>query len=346
MAAAFRAKAEHLRPRSDCPRPERIWEAVRLQASLDERLEVIDHLSGCPACAEAWRLANQLAAADTQTAQPKVNAFERTQLTLRVPSAQLSASYRSNALAIGTAAVLVIALGIPFTMLRRGATPTENVAERQPSERPVAALSERDLRLRWTPGPAGSHYDVTVMTPNKEVVAEARNLEVTEYRVPPERLARLADEALLWWRVAAHTPEGLSVSSGVLPVGLEGQARPATLAAEPDETAIRTLIAGYEKFLETSDLPRLRSDLPNATPAHLGDRDSELRLDDVQDVSIEVLNLQFEGNTADARIRRRDTVRINTQHQVRTYAQILRFERTGPADQWRMTADPPIAIDK
>src|SRR5262245_37567085 len=73
MAAAIGSRAEHSHPRKDRPLPERIWDAVRLSGPLDERLEIIDHLSECPTCAEAWSLAAELATANEHSAQPDVN---------------------------------------------------------------------------------------------------------------------------------------------------------------------------------------------------------------------------------------------------------------------------------
>ena len=46
--------------RPDCPSAEQIWSAVRMELPKDERLAVVDHTIGCPACAEAWRLAMTL----------------------------------------------------------------------------------------------------------------------------------------------------------------------------------------------------------------------------------------------------------------------------------------------
>ena len=76
MAEALRSRAEDSHPRIDCPHPERIWDAVRLQASLDERLKIIDHLAECPTCAEAWKIAAELLPAHEEVEQPQVAAFE------------------------------------------------------------------------------------------------------------------------------------------------------------------------------------------------------------------------------------------------------------------------------
>ncbi len=120
-------------------------------------------------------------------------------LTTPESSPPLSAFYGRTAILVSAAAVLARSQSESASfVLRPAARPTEDVAATvQPRDQQGAALPQGDFQLRWTPGPAGSRYDVTVMTPEIDVVAEVENLEVTEYRVPPERLARVADRAAL-----------------------------------------------------------------------------------------------------------------------------------------------------
>ena len=56
LAAALKAGAEEDAARDDCPSPERIWSAVRLDLPLAERLQVIDHVVECAGCADEWRM--------------------------------------------------------------------------------------------------------------------------------------------------------------------------------------------------------------------------------------------------------------------------------------------------
>jgi hypothetical protein len=60
IADAIRRASVDARPRDDCPAAERIWDAVRLELPLQERLEIIDHTTQCLVCAEAWRIAMTL----------------------------------------------------------------------------------------------------------------------------------------------------------------------------------------------------------------------------------------------------------------------------------------------
>jgi hypothetical protein len=64
LARAFRHAGIDARPREDCPDPDRIWAAVRLELPLDERMAIVDHTTTCPVCAEAWRIAMALREGD------------------------------------------------------------------------------------------------------------------------------------------------------------------------------------------------------------------------------------------------------------------------------------------
>lgn len=50
---------------ADCPPAPRLWEAVHGELDPAEAAVVVDHLSSCGACAEAWRLAREIAPEQT-----------------------------------------------------------------------------------------------------------------------------------------------------------------------------------------------------------------------------------------------------------------------------------------
>ena len=202
LAAALRSRGENARPRDQCPPADAIWKAVHLELPLEERLVIVDHLSECPVCAEAWQLAAEIGQ------PPGAAAPARRQRAL--PSTVKTWS-------LAAAAALVLAVGATF-MLRSPAPPVDRTPGGagevlQPAIAEGASLPRDDFRLRWNPGPAGSRYDVVVSRDNLFLLAEARDLDVTEYRVPPETLADLPAGTPLLWRVVAHTPDGTTISS-------------------------------------------------------------------------------------------------------------------------------------
>jgi hypothetical protein len=200
LASAFRSAAEDSRPREDCPAPELIWSAVHRELPAAERLAIVDHVADCPACAEAWRLAHEIAPLEASTA----------------PSNRRATWRRSAGLQAAAAAVLVAGLVAAILMLR----PTTAPEVRDPGAAVLrselgegAALARDDFRLRWSGGPRGSRYDLTVTTRELDVVVDVRGLEHAEYRIDPARLASLPAGTRLLWRVIARAPDGLTAAS-------------------------------------------------------------------------------------------------------------------------------------
>jgi hypothetical protein len=179
LAAAFRSAAEDSRPREDCPDPERIWRAVHRELPLAERLTIVDHVAECPTCAEAWRLAHEIAPVKATTADAwlahDVVAAEATAARKN----WFSTLRQSASLQVAAAVVLVAGLVFAIWMLR----PTPDPEVRDPGtvvlrselgER--AALPKDDFRLRWSGGPPGSRYDLTVMTRDLAAVRDSSAL--------------------------------------------------------------------------------------------------------------------------------------------------------------------------
>ena len=78
---------------------------------------------------------------------------------------------------------------------------------------PSETLSRETFRLRWTPGPQGSRYQVRVTTEDLRVLATAEDLTVPEYLVEPDRLASLSPGARVLWQVDVVLPSGERASS-------------------------------------------------------------------------------------------------------------------------------------
>ena len=69
------------------------------------------------------------------------------------------------------------------------------------------------FRLRWTPAPAGSRYDVRVTTEDLRVIATANDLVAAEFALEPGQLAGLVPGSRVLWQVDAVLPGGARVSS-------------------------------------------------------------------------------------------------------------------------------------
>jgi hypothetical protein len=76
-----------------------------------------------------------------------------------------------------------------------------------------AALPRDAFRLRWTPGQAGSHYQVTATTEDLRVLTTATDLTTPELMIEPILLSEVPSGARVLWRVDATLPGGERVSS-------------------------------------------------------------------------------------------------------------------------------------
>jgi hypothetical protein len=201
LREAFRALADTSRETCSEQDLERIWRAVAGELPAAERREVVDQLATDPACAEAWRVADELWRASqgesTISAAPPVRLWTRPWLA--------TAAVLVLGVAIGLFSLLNRPQGDEFRNLRGYV-----VDSRVPSE---TLLPREAFRLQWTPAPQGSRYQVRVTTDDLRVLATAEDLTVPELVVERERLTSLPSGARVLWQVDAALPSGERVSS-------------------------------------------------------------------------------------------------------------------------------------
>jgi len=203
---AFVSRVPVASPDGDCPDPETVWRAVRRELPFARIREVGLHATTCAECAEAWRLARELA----HEAPSALLAFQR-------PS---RSSNRARQWWIGgtlaaAAALVLIALLLP-TGPALGPTGQETLRGAAETIRPVtdldSALSRESCTLRWE-GPADSRWEIRVATEDLHVIAEAHDLHATEFTVPVEALAELPAGSSIVWQVHANLPDGRRLAS-------------------------------------------------------------------------------------------------------------------------------------
>ena len=76
-----------------------------------------------------------------------------------------------------------------------------------------AALPRDQFRLRWTPGPPDTRYQVRVTTEDLQVLTVAADLPVAEVVVPGDSLSPVASGGRVLWQVNARLPGGGTISS-------------------------------------------------------------------------------------------------------------------------------------
>lgn len=195
----------------ECPTPERLWAAVHRELPAGERDVLLDHLGACPACAEDWRLAVELARREQQPAGGRV-----------LPLRRLGARRYAPLLPAIAASVLLVAVGLGWQRSR-----TEQAIERGNEPSAVRSLvdaarplpRERAL-LRWSALP-GARYDVWVHSEDMDLLAAEQGLTRSEYLVPESALAGLPRGARLVWRIEAEPPGGERVSSDTFVIPLQ-----------------------------------------------------------------------------------------------------------------------------
>ena len=215
-AARLRQAFERLtdRPRTDeaCLDPEWMWMALAGERPSAEVRSAVLHLAECGECAEAWRLARELAlASGVELAAPAT------------PQRVGRPAWRSPWVWLPAAAATVV-LGVGIAVDREpwrtpadsGATWRAGVDRGMVLSVPDGAELRREaFVLRWEPHAGASHYAVRVTTDTLAIVATASNLLEPEYHVPASALERLEPGTRLLWQVEAFGPERQRVQSPV-----------------------------------------------------------------------------------------------------------------------------------
>ena len=182
---------------------ERVWRAMDGTLDAGERRDLIDRLASDTALAEAWRIAGELHAA--AEADAPARAAPRRAVT----------GWRSGWLA--AAAVLLAAVGTVVVFQRiQPSDDTFRAGDGYTVESLVgadAALPRDQFRLRWTPGPPDTRYQVRVTTEDLQVLTVAADLPVAEVVIPGDSLSPVASGGRVLWQVNARLPGGGTITS-------------------------------------------------------------------------------------------------------------------------------------
>jgi hypothetical protein len=201
MRTAFQSLAETTDGECSDHDRERIWLAVTGKLSASERLDLVDRMAREPVLAEAWRIASELA-----DAMPKDAALQRRHRFLPA----------GRSLAAVAGVVLIMAAGVMLMNRSSSRVDTLRTSDElvvEPLVPEGTTLSREAFRLRWTPGPPESRYQVRVTTEDLRVVASAFDLTMPELVVQPEALAQIAPGTPLLWQVDVIAPDGSRMSS-------------------------------------------------------------------------------------------------------------------------------------
>ena len=196
----------------DPPAPEdmeRIWRAASGELPPEERRELVDRMATESGLAESWRLAHELqrGVAPAQGADVRHGRW-----------------WMQRWVAVAALVLLTVGIAVTVQRTRSGDGDTLRDSRRVQVESLVpadTALPRNAFRLRWTPGPEGSRYDVRVTTEDLRLLATAMDLIDPELVVDADALATLAPRSRVFWQVDMKSPAGETVASPTFIIRVE-----------------------------------------------------------------------------------------------------------------------------
>jgi hypothetical protein len=213
LKAAWRALADGAGPAEPCPPAERVFDAATGASSSEETAAIVDHVGRCPTCAEAWRLATELAEEEQGAA---IVPFPAPPPRPELPAEPANDTWRRYlpAVALGLAAaagLLVVVSGVDsqddWPVYREDAGPT------LATPAPELHAPRADLVLTWSGAPEGSSYDLVVTDASLGELAAAKGLREARFVLPAERFAGVPSGGAMLWRVEALAPDGKRIAS-------------------------------------------------------------------------------------------------------------------------------------
>lgn len=218
LARAFAARDLSRAEPTECPNPELLFEAAAGGLELEQRLTIVDHVSGCAECSQAWRLAMELGARPGR-------AIERSHGTSIFPPAWMMHAKIFGRPQFAWAATVIVAVGIAAYL---GFPVRQQPPQYRQAANPLAPMSliagqlARDrFLLRWSPGPPGSTYTLRLSTVNLDLLLFKEEITTTEFLVPDTVLAHVASGQQLLWQVETRQQNGQRVASATYTVILE-----------------------------------------------------------------------------------------------------------------------------
>ena len=192
---------------------DRVWAAVAGELPADERRALVDRMAIDPALAEAWRVAH---------------ALRRDHPADAGVDAQRPASVSMSWLATAAVLLLLTSMVVIVSRIDRSNGDTMRDAGGARIESLIAddAAMPRDaFRLRWSPGPPESRYQVRVTTEDLQVLTTVANLTEPAVTIDPAALAALKPGARVFWQVEATLPGGEHLTSATFAVRIRSEDR-------------------------------------------------------------------------------------------------------------------------
>jgi hypothetical protein len=204
LQQALRTLHERPGDGTECPQAATLWDSAAGRLGPEAERDVVEHLSRCPACGQAWELARALLEDEGRGFGPATVRRGR----LRSALWPLAAS----------AALLIAAVGA--WIVQRDPAPEGPPAYRETAGSWLVSKVDEDVPLpreacvlRWGEGPEGTTYDLLVLDERMATLVRAWDLQQPAHRVDPDALDSVPSGGKILWQVTAHLPDDREVTS-------------------------------------------------------------------------------------------------------------------------------------
>ena len=212
LARAFAARGQSRGVMNTCPDPEQLFEAASGTLECEQRLRIVDHVSQCAECSQAWRMAMELGARPTtDVMQSRPTLFSR----LHLPTWPVRSKAIEIRIAFAAAAMCTIAVAAYLAMPIQQQRPQyrELANPLAPVSLLAGNLTRERFLLRWSPGPRGSIYTLRLTTADLVPLLVQQDLTRPELLVPSTVLGGVVSGEQLLWQVEVRLPNGQRVAS-------------------------------------------------------------------------------------------------------------------------------------
>ena len=190
-----------------CPEATELFDAAQGQLPALRMEAVIDHVTRCAACAEAWRLLLEADGAAVAHAHDMADGHLRPE-----PFKRANLFNRRYLAPLAAAAGVVLAVGLLVNYLPNPQLDDPQYRATAAADVPQSlvgdSLPRAQLLLRWSGSGAAARYTLRVMTTSLEPVLIQEDLRETEYLVPMSAIAGVAADSDLLWQVEVVLPGG------------------------------------------------------------------------------------------------------------------------------------------
>lgn len=186
----------------DCPEPDVLWAAVKLELPAKERRRIVQHAAVCAACAEDWRVTWKLSQEQQRSEDPSNGEV------IPGPWTRFKDAWPQ----VAAAALVILAVGVgglvfhhtPESGFRGESETTTQQAEGVTAD--GAVLPREEFLLRW-PATPGAKYNLTVMTRGGDILETVSDMAAAEFQVAPKKLEGVSSGSAIVWQVEVVSPD-------------------------------------------------------------------------------------------------------------------------------------------